>query len=77
MQAWSAPVTVAAVPETGRRLDLVADDAALQLDHAGGAEEPAAGRVAVVAALAHRHVEAEGDGVGERQLDLAMIAARA
>lgn len=28
MQAWSAPVTVAAVPETGRRLDLVADDAA-------------------------------------------------
>jgi len=26
--AWSAPVTVAAVPETGRRLDLVADDAA-------------------------------------------------
>ena len=28
MAAWSAPVTVAAVPETGRRLDLVADDAA-------------------------------------------------
>jgi uncharacterized metal-binding protein YceD (DUF177 family) len=28
MPAWSAPVTVAAVPETGRRLDLVADDAA-------------------------------------------------
>ena len=26
--AWSAPVTVAAVPETGRRLDLVADNAA-------------------------------------------------
>ena len=26
--AWSAPVTVAAVPETGRRLDLVADGAA-------------------------------------------------
>jgi uncharacterized metal-binding protein YceD (DUF177 family) len=28
MPAWSAPVTVAAVPETGRRLDLVADGAA-------------------------------------------------
>ena len=27
MPAWSAPVTVAAVPEKGRRLDLVADDA--------------------------------------------------
>ena len=28
MPAWSAAVTVAAVPETGRRLDLVADGAA-------------------------------------------------
>ena len=28
MPAWSVPVAVAAVPETGRRLDLVADDAA-------------------------------------------------
>ena len=28
MPAWSAPVTVAAVPETGRRLDLVADNTA-------------------------------------------------
>src|SRR5262249_14842361 len=55
---------------------LVADDAARQLDHAGRTHQPATGRVAVVAALAHRHVQAEGDGVGESQLHLAMVAAR-
>ena len=56
---------------------LVADDAALQLDHAGRAQQVAAGRIAVVAALAHRHVEAQRDRVGEGQLHLAVIAARA
>ena len=35
---------------------LVADHAARQLDHARGAEQVAPGRVAVVPALAHRHV---------------------
>ena len=38
---------------------LVADHAALQLDHAGRAHQVAARRVAVVAALAHRDVEAQ------------------
>ena len=31
----------------------------------------------MVAALAHRHVEAQRDRVGEGQLDLAVVAARA
>ena len=30
----------------------------------------------MVAALAHRHIQSQRDGVGERQLDLAMISAR-
>src|SRR5262249_25480423 len=41
------------------------------------AHQIAAGRVAMVAALAHRNVQAERDGIGERQFHLAVIAARA
>ena len=48
-----------------------------QLDHAGGAHQPAAGRIAMVAALAHRNVQAQRDRVREGQLDLAVIAAGA
>ena len=55
----------------------VTDDAAFQADHAGGTEQVRTGRIAVVAALAHRDVQAEHARLGKRQLDLAVIAARA
>ena len=51
------------------------DHAGRQLDHAGGTEQIAAGRIAMVTALAHRDVHPQRDGVGEGQLDLAVIAA--
>ena len=56
---------------------LVPDHAPLQLDHARRAEQVAAGRIAVVAALANRDVQSQRDGIGEGQLHLAMIAAGA
>ena len=56
---------------------LVADHAALQPDHAGRAHEIGARRIAVVAALAHRHVQAQRHRVGEGQLHLAVVAAGA
>src|SRR5262249_50378987 len=55
---------------------LVPDHAPRQLDHPRRAKEPAAGRIAVVAALSHWHVQAQRDRVGERQLDLAVVPAR-
>jgi hypothetical protein len=55
----------------------VADDAALQADHAGRAHHPGAGGIAMIAALSHRNVEAQRDRVREREFNLAMIAARA
>src|SRR6516164_448908 len=53
----------------------VADDALFQARQAGRADQVSAGRIAVIAALAHRDVQAEHDRFGECQLDLAVIAA--
>ena len=51
------------------------DHAARQLDHALGPQEPAARRVAMIAASAHGGVDAQRDRVGERELHLTVVAA--
>ena len=53
------------------------DDALGQFDHALGADEHAAGRPLDVARDADRKVDAEGDAVGEGELDLGVAAAGA
>jgi len=66
MAAWSAPVTVAAVPETGRRLDLVADGAARDAiaKAAGLAALPWLDSATVsIASLVDRHVMPLGPDV--------------
>jgi hypothetical protein len=55
---------------------LVPDDAARQLDHSGRAQQPTAGRVAMIAATPDRDIQSERNRVGKRQLDLAVITAR-
>ena len=59
-----------AIPGRVRRahvnVPLVPNDAALQVDHPRGPEQIAAGRIAMIAALPYRRIDAERDGIGKR-----------
>ena len=65
------------VAETHVDVTFGANDAFLQLDNTGGTYQDATRSAGDVAALADRRVDAEADGVGKGEFDLAVITRRA